>query len=656
MPKKQGLSATLAIVVLIGVLVFSPWSVTVPDFHVQRAQLVGYNLTFYVSPSGNNSTGTSWTDAWTDTTRINWSSVPSGSTILLDGETNYCSVSPYDFSKTAPNPGVTCGTRYSAFTIGTNDVTIERATTPGHDGTVVIDGGRDTPLPYCLQPSYSAAAGAPVGIEFNGHTGVTIDGVNRSGIIVRGAQNGVRMRGGGFDTLRSLEIFDNGYPTTVAGGYNSDGNGVLMGGENDVYDRLLVHDNGQDEMHSDGSGYDESGSTIEYSWMGAERANPAYPGEPFNDLQAEGNTVCTHADGIQIFAPGTTMTGLILNYDLFGPGINQGVSPSDGGTGTTFDSSIIANSLFLDAASHNIISDKAVQGWTLDHDTMFATQGGSEIPSNGTNAMEDTIKDGGYFAANGPWATAGNVWYTGDALPGSSTNSNPMFASAPSGTLPSISTLFTADLTPSCSVCSGTGSPLHRFGDILTVIDGLNGGSSGTSIPVIIWARPKIITYGTKLSDAQLNAKASVPGTFAYNPPLGTLLDAGSHTITATFTPNDTAHYVVRSLSSRIVVRKAATTTTLRFSEPVTYGLETGEVFSVSEASPSGVIPTGKVKVFAGTVQLCIAILDGAGNGSCRLLTNTSLGVGSYAVEADYLTTRDFARSVSTAGSLIVSY
>ena len=52
-----------------------------------------------------------------------------------------------------PNPGVTCGQRYHRFSIGQNDVIIERSTAAGHDGTVVIDGGRDTPLPYCGRAS-----------------------------------------------------------------------------------------------------------------------------------------------------------------------------------------------------------------------------------------------------------------------------------------------------------------------------------------------------------------------------------------------------------------------------------------------------------------------------------------------------------------------
>ena len=52
------------------------------------------------------------------------------------------------------------------------------------------------------------------------------------------------------------------------------------------------------------------------------------------------------------------------------------------------------------------------------------------------------------------------------------------------------------------------------------------------------------IAYGTPLSAAQLDATASVPGTFAYSPAAGTVLQAGSgQTLSVTFTPTDTTDY-----------------------------------------------------------------------------------------------------------------
>jgi hypothetical protein len=398
---------------------------------------------------------------------------------MLDGGTSTCSVSPYDFKPSSLDPGVTCGRRYSPFSVGQNDITIERSTAAGHDGTVVIDGGRNTLLPYCGQASYSAPVGAIAGIDLNGHSGVVIDGMTRSGIVVRGTQNGVLMRGGGDDTLRNMEIFDNGYAISHPWGYSSDGEGVVMGGENNVYDRLLVHDNGDDEFHSDselhsgGIGYDESGSALYNSWLGALRANPRYPGEPFNDLQVSGHDPgCTHADGMQIFEPGTTMSGLTFNYDVFGPGTNTGLFPSDAGTRTTFDNVTIKNSLFLNAASIDILILNPVHGWNLSHDTLFAARDALQIPGNGSNTMTDVIKYGGsVYAPGGSWTTSGNVWYGGEPLPGTSARLNPGFPSVPLGTQPSLASLFAANLTPSVTA---SGSPLHSLSALLTRMDSLN--------------------------------------------------------------------------------------------------------------------------------------------------------------------------------------
>src|SRR4029077_4152435 len=61
--------------------------------------------------------------------------------------------------------------------------------------------------------------------------------------------------------------------------------------------------------------------------------------------------------------------------------------------------------------------------------------------------------------------------------------------------------------------------------------------------PVITWTTPADITYGTALDATQLNATANTPGTFAYTPIVGTVLNAGAaQTLSVTFTPTDTAN------------------------------------------------------------------------------------------------------------------
>jgi hypothetical protein len=74
------------------------------------------------------------------------------------------------------------------------------------------------------------------------------------------------------------------------------------------------------------------------------------------------------------------------------------------------------------------------------------------------------------------------------------------------------------------------------------------------STPVITWAAPAAIEYGTPLSAAQLNATASVAGGFAYTPGAGAILPPGMSTIATVFTPTDTFDYAAVPGSVSITV------------------------------------------------------------------------------------------------------
>lgn len=77
------------------------------------------------------------------------------------------------------------------------------------------------------------------------------------------------------------------------------------------------------------------------------------------------------------------------------------------------------------------------------------------------------------------------------------------------------------------------------------------------------WATPQDITYGTALSNTQLNASSAVPGSFSYSPESGTILNSGnSQTLTVTFTPSDQANYSVITKTVSINVTKATLTVT----------------------------------------------------------------------------------------------
>ena len=82
--------------------------------------------------------------------------------------------------------------------------------------------------------------------------------------------------------------------------------------------------------------------------------------------------------------------------------------------------------------------------------------------------------------------------------------------------------------------------------------------TSALTTPAIAWATPTAIAYGTALSSTQLNATANVPGSFAYTPAAGTVLNAGAQTLTAAFTPADPSTYSAATASVQLAVSQAS--------------------------------------------------------------------------------------------------
>jgi len=75
--------------------------------------------------------------------------------------------------------------------------------------------------------------------------------------------------------------------------------------------------------------------------------------------------------------------------------------------------------------------------------------------------------------------------------------------------------------------------------------------------PTITWPAPSAIDYGVALSSTQLNATASVAGTFAYTPAAGSVLNAGTEKLSVLFTPADAIDYSTASSTVPLTVNKA---------------------------------------------------------------------------------------------------
>jgi hypothetical protein len=82
------------------------------------------------------------------------------------------------------------------------------------------------------------------------------------------------------------------------------------------------------------------------------------------------------------------------------------------------------------------------------------------------------------------------------------------------------------------------------------------------AVPVLTWTPPASITTGTPLTATQLGATASVPGTFAFDPPIGTVLTQGTHTLAVTFTPDDAVDYTTTSATVNLDIVDGSATAT----------------------------------------------------------------------------------------------
>ena len=89
----------------------------------------------------------------------------------------------------------------------------------------------------------------------------------------------------------------------------------------------------------------------------------------------------------------------------------------------------------------------------------------------------------------------------------------------------------------------------------------------------ITWGKPANITYPTPLSVTQLNAvatcssNASIPGTYTYDPALGTVLAVGTHTLKVTWTPLSANDCLSASTTVQITVT-APNAPTLTWAKP----------------------------------------------------------------------------------------
>ena len=127
--------------------------------------------------------------------------------------------------------------------------------------------------------------------------------------------------------------------------------------------------------------------------------------------------------------------------------------------------------------------------------------------------------------------------------------------------------------------------------------------------PTITWGNPAAITYGTPLSLTQLDAKTGPAGTFVYTPAKGTVLGAGSHTLSVTFTPTDTTDYNTATKTATLVVSKKVPTITWGNPAAITYGTALSTKQLDATTGPAGTFtytPAAGAVLAAGTQTLSL--------------------------------------------------
>lgn len=152
----------------------------------------------------------------------------------------------------------------------------------------------------------------------------------------------------------------------------------------------------------------------------------------------------------------------------------------------------------------------------------------------------------------------------------------------------------------------------------------------------ITWNNPAAITYGTPLSATQLNATVAgviggaAPGALTYNPVIGTMLGAGTHTLNVSAA--STVNYLEATAQVSIVVNKAPSTIFVSGSTSYTFnGLPQGPAAAVVNGS------TGAVSY----------LYSGTGSTVYPLSANKPVNEGTYSVIATVAEDANYLSAVS---------
>ena len=280
----------------------------------------------------------------------------------------------------------------------------------------------------------------------------------------------------------------------------------------------------------------------------------------------------------------------------FGQSVTANYSCTDGGSGVVLcGPSGTAN---IPATSNTGPLSSPANGTTGTHTVSINAQdavGNQSVPSSVTYTV-------GQATPALTWSTPAAITY-GTALSATQLNATASVAGAFSYT-PAAGTVLTAG-THTLSVTFTPTDTTDYTTATATVLLVVNQAA-----PAISWATPAAIIYGTALSASQLNAASNVAGTFLYNPAAGTVLNAGTQILSATFRPTDSTDYSTAVATVMLTVNKAASIISWATPAPITYGTLLSSMQLDATANVSGTLvytPPAGTELPAGSQTLAVA-------------------------------------------------
>jgi hypothetical protein len=178
---------------------------------------------------------------------------------------------------------------------------------------------------------------------------------------------------------------------------------------------------------------------------------------------------------------------------------------------------------------------------TLSHLTALTAGQSGSYTIGLTNAGSINTSGGIFWTASVP-SNLSVTGFTGPA--GWSCNTTSPGCSTANGLIPGAGAQFTMNVS---AVGAGgfTTTVTATTQELNTDNSSASDSSSVTKgTPVVTWGPIAPITYGSALGTGQLNATASVPGSFVYTPPVGMVLPVGNNqTLSVAFTPADLVNY-----------------------------------------------------------------------------------------------------------------